>query len=329
MENIVKITSMVNIEDKTEEQYIEDAVKLVSEYDKSMDIAELGTEDIEYVVKLYYFAPLIGKVFVVVSDEDKDILESDSNVIANKLISEYEFARIPAQAITYKEVVLKRSSEKTLDDAKNLAQYIADKALNETPYKLPIVKVINYKESTESFYVLPSIFGDNMFISSDVDVVNDGDYNSGKEISDGHPDFQVLVSSNGRVELLKDEIYWAKKVSYDFVGTPLTGANADYIFSTTVADNKPLRSYIYSSVVIQGEEVSSIKINGEELVAGMSESDFAEKYYNEDGVFIAHIEIEFSDIIENIGLTNNLYLGNYISKQYGYTNMEITNIKLS
>jgi hypothetical protein len=57
----------------------------------------------------------------------------------------------------------------------NTAQSMAEKsALRVMPFKIPVVKVINYNTDTQDFLVLPSAFGANIFTNLS-GIVNNGD----------------------------------------------------------------------------------------------------------------------------------------------------------
>jgi len=197
----VKINSYITRQEPTEEQAIENALKIVEAYD-AINENRLGEE---VVTKLYYIVPSLGKILVVVNDADKEILGVNSNVLANTNITDYPIERLPSNVIEYKELIIKKDSSLTAEQILNAGQSIAEEAAERTmPYKIPIVKVINYNTNEQSYLVMPSVFGDNIF-NSISGIVNTGDADAGNNvITNGS--FKTIINTYEEFELLENPI---------------------------------------------------------------------------------------------------------------------------
>jgi len=134
------------------------------------------------ITKLYYIAPRIGKILVVVSKKDAKILGVDSQIIADTDIKDYPLERMPSKIIDYKELIIKKGNNIGLEDIMNVAQAIADDAFrDDLPYKIPVVKIINYNGQVVKNLAMPSVFGDNVFYSLS-GVVTNGNAEAGKSV---------------------------------------------------------------------------------------------------------------------------------------------------
>ena len=174
----VIIKSHIDIVTENENEAVELAKNIVSGFD---DVAERVSGE-EIVTKLYYIVPKIGKILVVVDDEDREILGADSNVVASTNISSYPLEKLPSKILEYRELIIKKDSSISSDDMLNVAQAISEKTADEVfPVKLPIVKLINYRDEEASKLVIPSVFGEHIFESVS-GVVNAGDADIGKVI---------------------------------------------------------------------------------------------------------------------------------------------------
>ena len=95
-------------------------------------------------------------------------------------INEYPLSKLPSQLLVYKEVIINKESLYTLEEALNMAQAITDENDKSImPEKITITKVIDYRNDDPSTLVMNTIFGDNIFLSTDATLVNNGDVDSG------------------------------------------------------------------------------------------------------------------------------------------------------
>ncbi|RLA81430.1 MAG: hypothetical protein DRG78_09245 [Epsilonproteobacteria bacterium] len=194
---IVKINSYVNTSDITEELALSSALTLVNAFD---NVNESRFEN-GVITKLYYITPVLGKILVVVNDSDREVLGLASNVLSNVNISEYPLVKLPAQIIDYKELIIKLGSTLSAENILNAAQSIADEAsIKSLPYKIPVVKVINYNNEDPSQLVMGSVFGDNIF-TTNVVIVNNGDAEAGDDIIENgeglNMSTDVMMSDDG------------------------------------------------------------------------------------------------------------------------------------
>jgi len=182
----VKINSYISVDNLTEEQAVEHAISMVNAYD-TINESRLG----EVVTKLYYIVPVLGKIIVVVNEADKEILGVDSNILANTNISEYPLERLPASVIEYKELIVKVGSSLTMEQIFNAGQSIVEDAAEKVmPYKIPVLKVINYNNTDTDALVMPGVFGDNIF-SSVSGIVNSGNAEAGDEVIESSERFYL------------------------------------------------------------------------------------------------------------------------------------------
>ena len=177
----IKINSYVEVGDITEEAAIAAALEKVNSYD---DINE-ATIGRDVVTKLYYIVPLLNKILVVVSESDRAALGVENVVLANTLITEYPFVKLPPIITDYTELIVRKGSFLNVEQIANAAQAIIEESASTAlPDKIPVLKVINYNNQEPSQLVLPSIFGNNLFLSSDAVVVNNGNAAAGGDVLD-------------------------------------------------------------------------------------------------------------------------------------------------
>ncbi len=166
----VKINAFVSNENLTEQEAIFQALNMVVLKDAQNELS-----DKDVVTKLYFIAPKLGKILVVVNNADRDALGVTSNILANTNIADYPLERLPAQIIDYSELIIKLGTHMSGESILNIAQSMAEKsALRIMPFKIPVVKVINYNTDIQDFLVLPSAFGANIFTNLS-GIVNNGD----------------------------------------------------------------------------------------------------------------------------------------------------------
>lgn len=174
----VIINAFIDTESQTLDDARSAAMQRVNVKDTANDI--MSGEDV--VTKLYHIVPSIGKIIVAVSDDDMGKIGATQNIIAETDISGYPLEKLPAKIIEYKELIIKPDSTLTADDAINAAQAMAEHTANVVfPYKLPLVKVIDYRDDNPSKLVIPTIFGQNIFESVS-GLTNDGDADKGKPL---------------------------------------------------------------------------------------------------------------------------------------------------
>jgi len=189
--SIVKINSYINVDSVTEEEALTKAMSLVNGYDSinnNMDSSNV-------VTKLYYIIPKLGKILVVVNDQDRDDLGVDSNVLANVNIEDYPIEKLPSTIVEYKELIVKMGSSLTDTQILDAAQAIADEtAITALPYKIPVVKIINYNTTSGSQLVIPSMFNAGVFTSVS-GIVNNGDATAGQDVLDGNIGIDLSIET--------------------------------------------------------------------------------------------------------------------------------------
>jgi len=219
---IVKINSYIDIEDISEEEALNKANKMVQSYDLFND----STSDSNVLTKLYYITPVLGRIMVLVSPKDKEVLNIESNVLMNTLISEFPLIKLPSQVLDYKELNIKKGSVLNPDEIFGVAQSIADKSsLEVLPYKITLVKIIDYNNSEPSNIVMSSLFDNNIFTSADL------------------PETEVKIQNKGDVALGENVIKMQDYTNIDFsVTTKIFNTNNDREFGSefTVDGNKIL-----------------------------------------------------------------------------------------
>lgn len=177
----IKINAYVEIGDITEEVAIASAIEKVN----SLDTINEATIGKDVITKLYFIVPLLNKILVVVSEDDRDALGVDSVILSNVLITEYPFVKLPPIISDYTELIVRKGSFLSVDQIANAAQAIIEEsAATAIPNKIPVLKVINYNNQDPSQLVLPSIFGANTFLSTDAPVTNNGDAAAGADVLD-------------------------------------------------------------------------------------------------------------------------------------------------
>jgi len=183
---IIKINSFVDVSDKTETEALVNALSIVQAY----DVVNNKNSKEAVITKLYYIVPVLGKIFVVINDEDKAFLGLSDNILANVLITDYPLVKVPSQIVEYREVIVKIGSTLTDTEILDAAQVVANRiALDVLPDKIPVIKVVNYNNSNPSKLVMPSIFGTNLFYTiliPDVEalILNSGNPVAGETILD-------------------------------------------------------------------------------------------------------------------------------------------------
>jgi len=173
----IKINGFVDKEISTEEEAIAKAIEKVEKIDRMNSYSK------DVLTKLYFIAPKAGVIVVAISEDDKEVLKVDSQVLAVTQISEYPLTKLPNQLLVYKEVIANKHSMHSFDDLMNAAQAITDRSdENLNNKKITVTKVIDYRNDEPSTLVLNSVFGDNIFLSTDAVLNNSGDADAGEVI---------------------------------------------------------------------------------------------------------------------------------------------------
>ena len=187
---IVKIESYINNTNINEADALADALLMVNALDNVNNTKSTSG----VVTKLYYITPILGRILVVINDEDKLSLGLTSNILANKLISEYPLAKLPANIVDYKELMVSFGSTLTDIQIFDAAQSVADNTTSNSK-KVTIVKVINYNTPEDSELVMSSTFGTHKFILNlNQTIINEGNTKLGSNILEGDLSMDLSVS---------------------------------------------------------------------------------------------------------------------------------------
>lgn len=174
----VKINAFVDVDVTT----VAEAESLATIQAEAMDASNEIRFGSAVVTKMYYVCPKVGKIIVTVSEADRVILKQDSVILSVMNIADYPLERLPSQIVDYKEFIVTKPSTLTEDDINNGAQYIAEQAAAKSmPFKIPVVKVINYNTQGLEKLVLPSMFGAATFLSLS-GISSSGDAGAGANI---------------------------------------------------------------------------------------------------------------------------------------------------
>jgi hypothetical protein len=175
----VKINAYVEVKEITEAEAISDALVRVGNFDT---INEASSGDL-IVTKLYYIAPKLGKILIVVTETDRITLGVDSRILTNENIVDYPFAKLPPVISSYKELIVKKGSFLSEAQILDAGQAIVEKnSVKVLPNKIPVLKIINYNNNGVSQLVMPSIFNGNSFLSTDAVVVSSGNPDAGLDV---------------------------------------------------------------------------------------------------------------------------------------------------
>jgi len=270
----VIIKSFVDTLHSEEENIKNNAITMVDSLDKEME--DVKGEDV--ITKLYYIAPLVGKIFVVVSKEDAKTLNIDSQILADRDIKDYPLERMPAKIIEYKELNIKKGNDIKLEDVVNVAQTIADETFEKVaPNKIPVVKILNYNGQAVKSLAMPSIFKDNVFYSLS-GVVANGDAKAGKETME-------KISKQIVIKTIGDE---------------------KYIASQLIEFNEENKDIIK---LLRGNGASKIKVGKDRIsVSGYSGGDQKEKSPNEIQIPLTGLEQnQFVRFLMRIRSYDNFY----------------------
>lgn len=186
----LKIQAYIDSEDITESIALARANSMVLSLDGYND--SVSNQDI--ITKLYYITPILGRIIVVVTPQDRDNLGLTTTIIENTVINSYPLVMLPASIIEYKELVIKVGSNPSSSDVLDIAQSIVEATKKEVfPTKLPIVKIIDFNGNVNNTLVMPAIFGGNVFAIGSNDtssiVINNSNYSNG----------DILIERNGAI----------------------------------------------------------------------------------------------------------------------------------
>jgi len=160
------------------------AINIAKSFINAYDFINDDNDNENIITKLYYIVPKLGKIFILITEKDMKELGIKSQILDTISIKDFSYIKFPPKIILYKELIIKATDEYSkysLEDIKNFTQVIVNDMSEKTfPYKIPILKVIDYNTS-KTFIILPSIFGDNVFKTDEnIEVFTDGDIEKGK-----------------------------------------------------------------------------------------------------------------------------------------------------
>ena len=193
----IKIKAIINQYAK-EDTILNDAINYVTLMDGNYE--RIYNKDL--ITKIYYIAPHLNRMLVVVDNGDKETLKLDSNVLLDTKITDYPLVKLPSQIIDYKELIIKKDSELNEEEIKNAAQYMVDNEFSEVqPNLMPVVKVIDYRtEEPANQIYLPGVFGENLFeVTDSINLVTDGDSTSGED---------TIKNAGIKGIIIDDLVYW-------------------------------------------------------------------------------------------------------------------------
>jgi len=283
----VVIKSYVDVTDITEDD------ALVSAQDKIEAIDAEASQDEDVITKLYYIAPVLGRIMIVISEDDRIILDESSTILLNVSLADYSLEKLPSQIVEYRELLVKKSNTLTMDNLINVAQSVVDDLTQEVlPHKLAIVKMVNINTG-EEIISLPSEF--SLDFNSPSEVRSSGNPSLGRILMNNTPiDFEivnkVLVpdddkdhSGYGWGHALNSNLYIIGSMYDDDVNT-----NAGMVYIYKRSDNSYIELY--------PEDTSDAQYFGQQIQ--LTETKLAISSYGINTVYVY-------DIDEN-GVTSNM-----------------------
>ena len=323
----IKIQGHVDTEIATVEEATTKALEIVENLDRVASYSK------NVLTKLYFIVPKAGVIIVAISEDDKEVLKVDNQVLAVTQISEYPLTKLPEQLIVYKEVIANNESTFSFDELMNVAQAVTDNSDKKVmPKQITVTKVIDYRNDNPSTLVLNSAFGDNIFLSSDADISNDGDADAGSSAISANFGDEYEAPDSGVLIFPKEDLYSYNVIRYHIKGKSNKDGNATYFISTRSKVSQKLNNIFASFrgddyVRVNGLEY--IKVNGENI-EDMPVSDLYDKFF-EDGVIDADVEIKFPDILGNLSLDRDVSIGNFRTldpDEYGFLDLKLSNVRL-
>ena len=322
----IKINGFVDKEISTVEEAIAKAIEKVEKIDRVNSYSK------NVLTKLYFIAPKAGVIVVAISEDDKEILKVDSQVLAVTQISEYPLTKLPEQLLVYKEVIANKQSTFSFDDLMNAAQAVTDRSdENLNNKKITVTKVLDYRNDEPSTLVLNSAFGDNIFLSTDAVISNDGDADAGGDVLGG-----VVAFSDSTDPIFVDSEAVANctKVEFELAGTFKDGSN-QYIFQLgNVSDEYDAgdRSFYYypeneKCFMQNNRQRKEILVDGN-LIDDDCIIHRADKHQDKD-TFVKY-SFEFTNTFGELS-PEYIVIGCYNSgaSSYKLDNLQIRNIKFS
>ena len=250
--SLIKIESYIDIESPTEVEALVKANALVNVMD-NINNKSYG----EVVTKLYYIAVTVGKLYIIVSEEDRIDLGVDSNILSSELITNYPLVRLPSQVIEYRELMIKKGSLLTDTEILNAAQALVNNIAEVSiPKKMPIVKIINYNTTASPTYILPSgydIFSTTGLVDTDVEITNNGDPEVGQVIIDQNTGTPTGGGNSTPDIRIETKIFASDGENFDSFGQSVSANNKNIVVGAP--DNNNGAAYIYN---ISGTEEKKI-----------------------------------------------------------------------
>ena len=134
------------------------------------------------ISKVYYIVPELNKIYITVTEDDASQLGLASNIISELDIDTFPLERLPAPFVSYKELIIKKDTEISLESILNAGQaMVEEEAQKIFPFQIPVVKIINYGSDDLPSLIMPKIFGENIF-SSLGELLNSGDADAGQKV---------------------------------------------------------------------------------------------------------------------------------------------------
>jgi len=323
----IKIQGHVDISVPTVEEATAKALEIV----ENLDI--VASNSVNVLTKLYFIAPNAGVIVVAISEDDKEVLKVESQVLAVTKIKEYPLAKLPEQLVVYKEVIANNESTFSFDELMNVAQAVTDNSDEKVmPKQITITKVIDYRNDDPSTLVLNSAFGDNIFLSTDAIVSNNGDADAGSIAINDKNGVEYEAPDSGVLIFPREELNPFNMIRYHLVGKIKDGS-ATYIISTRSKIEGKLidrRAFLDTSGKIHVDGLEYIKANGITIESGMTIDDFVSMFAI-DGIIEIDVEIKFPEIIGNLSLDRDVSIGNYRTldpDDYGFLDLKLSNIRL-
>jgi len=161
MEKIIKINCYIETKDVPLEELTSRGNLIIDAYQRK----NLKMYD-NVTTKLYYIIPKLNIIRIIIPIDEINHLGVVSNILLDTTISNFNLERLPAQLISYKELMIKNDSELSETQILETAYKMIEKEMDFVfPTKVPILKIINYRNNKEPVLILPNIFS-NVFKSS-------------------------------------------------------------------------------------------------------------------------------------------------------------------
>ena len=150
----IKIESYINSIIDNMNDAVFEALSKVDTFDKFNN----DGSDNDIITKLYYITPKNNNIMVVCSEDDRLILGAESRILFSSDINEYPLYKLPSNIVKYKELIITKGNDINAEDIIIKAKEMADNELTNNTYKLPLIKIINYNNTSPSYISLGSDF---------------------------------------------------------------------------------------------------------------------------------------------------------------------------